>query len=419
MSRLHFHRSRSLRSRLLPTLLDRYLLRQLLPALLLCLGTVLVALLLERLLRLFDLLAQNNQALPAVVRLIVDLVPHYLGLALPAAFLVSLFMVVARLGDDNELDAYLAGGQSIARLTRPFIVVAFVLSLFSGLLFGYLQPYARYAYHAVLYTALNSGWDARLQAGTFANAGKGYTLTSDEVDASGRQLRHVFIRRVNEGLEEITTGESGALMPSADGRQLILNLINGEQFRDRSGAELDATRFSRMESHTAFTSDAPPFRDRGGSERELTFGELLRPTPPSSAGGLTKARLSGELQARIARALSLPLLPLLAVPLGMSAKRGKRTASLIVAAVLMLMFHHSLQLGESLAESGTVPALFAVWLPWFLFAGFCGWLFSQSLARPGDNPVTRFVLRVEELSARMFRKSRHKPSSETRGGSDR
>lgn len=385
-----------------PSILDRYLLRQLLPALVTSLGTVLVALLLERLLRLFNILAQNNQALPAVMRLIVDLVPHYLGLALPAAFFVALFMVIARLGDDNELDAYLAGGQSIARLTRPFLAVAVLLSLVSAGLFGYLQPYARYEYRAVLYAALNAGWDARLQAGTFANAGNGYTLTSDDVDASGRQLKDVFIRRMVKDHEEITVGASGSLTP--EGRRLVLKLENGEHFRDRGDEALLKVEFREMLSKTAFTPDAPPFRARGNNERELTFAELLRGGQPDEQTPIAPAKLAGEFHGRLARTLSLPLLPLLAVPLGMSAKRGKRTASLIVAAVLLLLFHHSLQLGQSLAQSGKVAPLIGVWGPWCAFAAFCGWLFSHSLARPGDNPVTRFVQRVEEFVARVSRR---------------
>ena len=393
-----------------PSILDRYLLRELLPTLLMCLGTVLVALLLERLLRLFNILAQNNQALPAVARLVVDLVPHYLGLALPAAFFTALFMVVARLGDENELDAYLAGGQSIARLTRPFVAVSLALTAFSYALFGYLQPYARYQYHAVMYAALNAGWDARLQAGTFANAGSGYTLTADEVDATGRGLEHALIRRVVEGREEITVGEHGTLTPTEDGRRLRLELWNGEHLRDRPGDALLKVEFARLETSTAFTPDAPAFRLRGGNERELTFGELLRGGTADNPSTLTPQKLAGEFHARLARTLSLPLLPLMAVPLGMSAKRGKRTASLIVAAVVLLMFHHSLQLGESLTESGRTSAWVGVWTPWLVFAMFCVWLFSQSLARPGDNPVTRFVLRLEDIVARIGRRTARKPA---------
>ncbi|MFX9027514.1 LptF/LptG family permease, partial [Acinetobacter baumannii] len=88
---------------------------------------------------------------------------------------------------------------------------------------------------------------------------------------------------------------------------------------------------------------------RGNSERELSFGELLAGGLPGQDPPIAKPKLLGEFHGRLARTLSLPLLPLLAIPLGLSAKRGKRTASLIVAAVTLLLFHHSLQLGQSLA----------------------------------------------------------------------
>ena len=390
-----------------PSILDRYLLSQLLPALALCLGTVLVALLLERLLRLFNILAQNNQALPAVMQLIADLVPHYLGLALPAAFFAAMFMVVARLGDDNELDAYLAGGQSIARLTLPFLGMALLLALFSAWLFGSLQPHARYEYRAVMYRALNAGWDARLQANTFANAGNGYTLTSDEVDASGRGLRDAFIRRMLGDDEEITVGASGSLEPV--GNRLQLELQDGQHIRMRKDGSLVVVDFRALHSSTAFTPDAPAFRARGNSERELSFGELLAGGLPDQDPPIAKPKLLGEFHGRLARTLSLPLLPLLAIPLGLSAKRGKRTASLIVAAVTLLLFHHSLQLGQSLAQSGKASPWAAVWGVWLLFAGFSGWIFSQSLARPGDNPVTRAVAHIEaQIEALRSRLGRHR-----------
>ncbi len=383
------------------SLLDRYLLRQLGGSLLVCLGTVLVALLLERLLRLFDILAQNSHALPAVAKLIACLVPHYLGLALPAAFFVALFLVIAKLSDDNELDAYLAGGLSIARLTRPFMVAALLLSLLGIGLFGYLQPHARYTYRAVLHAALNAGWDARLQAGTFVSPGRGYTLTADRVDASGRQLQRVFVHRLVDGEDQVSTGEAGALLPSSDGSQLSFSLERGEHLRHEPTGEWLFAEFDRLSTASEFSPDAPPFGPRGRNERELTLDELLRAPAADAPAVLPPAKIAGELQGRLARIVSLLLLPLLAVPMGMSAKRGQRTGSLIVAATLMLLFHHSLQLGESLAESGSVPALAGVWTPTLLFAALTGWLYSQSLARPGDNPVSRLLAVIDDAAGRL------------------
>lgn len=386
----------------MPSILDRYLLRQLTGNLLVCLGTVLIALLLERLLRLFDILAQNSQALPAVVKLIGCLVPHYLGLALPAAFFVALFLVIARLSDDNELDAYLAGGLSIRRLTHPFLAVALVLSLLSIGLFGFLQPHARYTYRAVMHAALNAGWDARLQAGTFVSPGAGYTLTADGVDVTGRQLQRVFVHRLVNGEDQISTSAVGSLQPSADQKRLTLTLDEGEHLRhERTGNWLFA-QFDRLSTSTEFSPGAPTFGPRGRNERELTLPELLRGgVPQEGVTGPSPTKMAGELQGRLARIVSLLLLPLLAIPLGMAAKRGERTGSMVVAAVLMLLFNQTLQLGESLAESGKVPALLGVWTPTLVFAALTLWIFSQSLQRPGDNPVSRFLAALDGLAARL------------------
>lgn len=384
-----------------PSILDRYLLRELGSSLLVCLGTVLVALLLERLLRLFDILAQNSHALPAVAKLIACLVPHYLGLALPMAFFVALFLVIAKLSDDNELDAYLAGGLSITRLTKPFIAAALVLSLLSIGLFGYLQPYARYTYRAVLHAALNAGWDARLQAGTFVSPGRGYTLLADGVDASGRNLQNVFVHRLVGVEDQVTTGETGALSPSADGSELTLSVERGDHLRREHSGQWLFAQFDHLSTSTEFSPGGAAFGARGRNERELTLNELLAHGVEGQPSTLSSAKVEGEFQGRLARIVSLLLLPFLAVPMAMSAKRGERTGSVIVAATMLMLFNQTLQLGESLAESGKVPAIVGVWTPTLLFGGLTLWLFSQSLERPGDNPVARLLSWFDDFSTRL------------------
>ncbi|MFT4936550.1 MAG: lipopolysaccharide export system permease protein, partial [Pseudoalteromonas distincta] len=77
-------------------LLDRYVLRLTAGPMLGCLAVTLIALLLERALRLLDLLAQSSDRFGFVVQLTGQLVPHYFGLALPVAFFVALFIVITR-----------------------------------------------------------------------------------------------------------------------------------------------------------------------------------------------------------------------------------------------------------------------------------------------------------------------------------
>jgi lipopolysaccharide export system permease protein len=105
---------------------------------------------------------------------------------------------------------------------------------------------------------------------------------------------------------------------------------------------------------------------------------------------IPRRKLLSEFYGRLARSVVLPFLPLIALPLGLAAKRGRRTAGLIIAGVLMLAFQHGLQFGEGLADAGKAPPALAVGAPFLLFTGFCTWMFVGSRRRPGETPLGLF-----------------------------
>ena len=390
-------------------MVDRYLLKLMGPPMAGALAVVLIALLLERILRLFNLLAASSAKFELIIDMVGNLVPHYLGLALPAAFFISVFLVIARLGDNNEIDALLASGMSISRLAVPFIGVGAFLTLFSVLLFGFIQPYGRYGFNADLNAALNSGWDARVQPRTFVDPGRGFTITADKVDPTGRRLEGVFVRRVTDRQEEeVTTAARGALNPSPDGKRLTLVLENAQQFRERAGREPVVGGFDQLTTAVNFDIDAPPFRARGGAERELTLVELRREmrSAPTAEG---RRRAASEFYARMARSISLPLLPLLATPLGMAAKRGRRGPGIVIAAVVLLLYQHGIQFGQGIADAGRASPFVAVWTPFVIFSSLCAWLFLQSRRRPGETPFNLVVDAlgdVIEAVTALFRRNR-------------
>jgi lipopolysaccharide export system permease protein len=385
--------------------LDLYTLRQLVGPLALALGTLLLAQLLERLLRLFELVAASGAAISVVLTMAANLVPHYLGLALPTAFTAGIFMAVARLGDDNEVDIMLAAGRSIARLAMPFIAVAFLLCLFNLYLFGYLQPMSRYGYHVAVHEALNIGWNARMEDKRFVTAARGITLSADAVEPDGRSLRGVFIERREGDVEEITTAPRGRLVPSADGRELLLELEEGLIVHLNDDQSLSSVRFTRGMINDDFTPAPPPFRARGETVSELTLPELWRGMRGIDAAQ-PEQKMAAELHGRLVRTLVVLLLPLLAVPLGLASKRGQRAPGVVFAVLALLILNHSLQFGESLAESGRAAAAPALWIPWTVFGAMCLWIFRESLAWPGDNPVTRAVRAIEAAFEGFGRRSR-------------
>jgi lipopolysaccharide export system permease protein len=373
--------------------LDRYAVRLFAGPLVLSLAALLLATMLQRLLRLFDLAASTGAELSSVFFMAANLVPHYLGLALPVAFTAAIFMAAARMCDDSELDAMLTTGRSIARIAAPYFVLALLLSIFNLYLFGQLQPLARYDYHAAVDKALQTNWDAKIEENRFLDIAHGFSFSADAVESDGRRLRGVFMERRLAGGEEVTTAVRGELVPARAKNGLQLQLEDGLIVRENREGGMSTTRFD----HGYFTDLSPvrsPFRARGATASERTLPELWL-----GMCNTCDSEAAAEFHGRLARALLPPLLPLLALPLGMASKRGRRGPGVVFAALALLALNHALQFGEGLAESGRMAAAPAVWTPFAVFGALGLWIFFSSRAWPGDNPVSRAVLAVEGLWA--------------------
>ncbi len=377
-------------------LITFYLVRETSRPLLFSLMITLAALLLERTLRLLELLTSHGGPLELVFQLTMNLLPHYLGLALPATFFISLFVVISRFDSNNEFVTISGAGLSLYRIVRPLVMIGVGFAFISIALFGYIQPYSRYLYREIIHVVTTTAWNATLSERVFAKLGDGLTIYADEVDATGRRLAGIFIREARDGTEILTTAQSGALLVDDSHTRLQLVLREGARTTIRKNAETLTVNFTSVTFGRDFAFDAAPFRARGKDGRELTLNEIWRlsgETPPGAA----RAGLSAELHTRLARAASLPLLPLLAMAMGMASQRASRATGIAAGGLILVLYHHMIQLGGSLVEREMFSPLTAIWLPFALFAGFCILTFHRTDASPGGNPFDSIFAGVEGL----------------------
>jgi lipopolysaccharide export system permease protein len=378
--------------------IDRYLLGLTVGPMVAVLTSTMMAFLMERVLRSLDELAQVNNGFGYLMQLVVDLTPHYVGLTLPAAFFIALFVVVNRLNGQSEIDAMLATGMSLDRILRPFLWLGVGMMIFSIALYGFLQPYSRYAYRAVMHAARDAGWNGEVRPRALLMPTSDFLLTADEVDASGLRLDGVFLRMVTkEGVEEVLTATSAQLSRHTDGKSVVLKLRDGQQVS--TGAE----GFEHMLAFSDFTMKLPLapaaklLRNRGvGEENELTLFELARFGYGKSEPTIPRQALLAEFYSRLARALALALMPLLAAPLGVTAKRTGSGAPIFVAGLLLFAFQTSLIFGQGLAAKGILSAAVAQGLPFTLFATACIWVYLSSRKFPGENPVNWVIGMIDD-----------------------
>jgi lipopolysaccharide export system permease protein len=357
-----------------------------------------LAFLMERILRSTYLLSQTHDGIGFLSQLTLNLAPHYLGLTLPGGFFIGLFIVVSGLSRDSEVDAMLATGMSLGRLTAPLVGLGAALMLGSLALYGFLQPISWYAYHSVLDAANNAGWSGELQQKTVVSLGQKLIVTADDSDRTGRKLSHVFIRSVEaSGRETVVTARSGDMRRLKDGRSVTLDLDHGQQIVTAPGGEIYTVRFRSLTLTVPVAPAAKAFRARGDEVAELTLTELIGQGLGDDASVFSRQALLAELYARIARAIALPLMPLLAVPLGLTAKRAGSSPSFAFAGLLLFAFETLLVFGHGLATAGRLPAWAAIGTPTAGFAAVCIWTFMVSRKRPGENPVSWLSDHIADL----------------------
>src|SRR5262249_48635919 len=107
-----------------PTLIDRYLVQEILPPT--GLGLLLFAfiLLLQQITLLTGILVSRGADLPTILRIFANLLPSIFSTTIPMAFLLGVLLAFGRLASDSEIVAFRASGVSGARLLRPVLALA-------------------------------------------------------------------------------------------------------------------------------------------------------------------------------------------------------------------------------------------------------------------------------------------------------
>ena len=386
---------------------SRYLLTQIARPMITAILVALIALLAERTLRVIDLVVGWRGSLFVVFEMLGYLIPHYMGLALPVAFFLGILLTFSRLSREGELAAINASGAGLPQLLRPIIAAALVLAVVVALLVSLLQPYARYAYRAATYALTNASFTTLLRDGLFTTLGD-TTYMVDHISEDKSKMEGVFLYQGAAGRDSVTiTAMRGEATRAGATSPIELHLQDGlQQLEPARSAEDPAkasagviVRFRDIE--TTLANPEEDFRPRGEDEREMTLFELwaaLRNPPAHIDPWEIRAELSG----RLVRILSLPVLPLMAIPLAIGRVRGQRSYGLVAGLAMLIAFHQLLQVGEALADNNKIAVWLGLWVPFGLFTAISAWMFLRSASRVPDPRLGIWLDRQFDRLGRML-----------------
>jgi lipopolysaccharide export system permease protein len=378
--------------------IDRYLLRQILAICAVMTAIGLTVLLLERVLYLFSLVANPSNALSYVGQMLLMLTPHYLGIALPAAFFFGVLLTFGRLKQDGEFVVLMAAGCGLGRLLRPVVGLAVMMTLIAAAILGFVNPHAHYAYRALKHTVAQASLNAAVLEGTFIQAdGLTFFAEGAALDPTGVDLNKVFVyQKGDDGETVVVTGRNGRLARGTNDGGPVLMLEKGVRAEIAAdGAGADALSFSDLS--WPVDTETEGFRERGRDQKELTLSELWaarRSATPESKP--SAAEIAAELHSRLVLIASVPLLPLLAAPLALAGPMRSRRGGIVIGLLILIVYYEALNFGDAMAKRELLSPVLGLWLPFALLLAGTSHLLRRALQ--GRRPV-RLGARASRLEA--------------------
>lgn len=380
----------------MPNTISRYILRRVLVYLFAMTGLALLALLLERMIRVMGIITNWEGGLTLVARMMLNLVPHYLGMALPAAFFFGVLLTFNHLNRNGELAVLQASGLGLMRLLRPVIGLALLLATLAAVTFSHLQPYGRYAYRTIAKDASHVTLGSSVMPGKFFHTDD-MTFMAERVSPNGTRLERIFVfERGENGAGATTTAEEGSFQTAAETGELMLLLRNGIRTETKPDGGAAGTLTFNEYRWPIQQGDGWADRPRGKDERELTLPELweARDSPPPN---ISEAEINAELHSRIVHILSMLFLPFLAMPLGLGGARTGQTYGIGLGVLLLVVYENAVQFGLSLAANELLPPIFGLWVPFLIFAVGSSIFFLRSALRIVSEPLGSLPARIEGI----------------------
>ena len=345
-----------------------YILKEILPVFFIGLMVFTIILLMDKILKLIELIVTRGGSIKNVLMLITFISPSFLIFTIPTALLLGTLITFGRLSGDSEITAFKASGTSLYQLFLPVSVFSVLACLLTGLLVYYGLPWGNRGFKATLYLLATTKADIEIKERVFNDLFDGLVVYVDKVPIQGKRMEGILIydERDKSKLNTIFARE-GFIVNNPKAQEVILSLRKGDIHRYDPQANLfQKVQFDsydlKLELAKAFALISNKLRDY-----ELSIDELKEKidTQDQRREDVTHQKI--ELHKRYAIPFVCIVFGLIGVPLGIQPRRSGKSYGFVFSILILLAYYISLIFFEGLATRKAVPAFWAGWAPNFIF----------------------------------------------------
>ncbi len=363
-------------------LIDRYLVREILPYVLLTLVLLTSVIFLHqanRFSELFIVFTRSGLPTGPLLGLLAAILPTILVYTVPIALLVGVLMGLGRMSADNEITAMRASGISRRHLMLPLLAIGIVAAAGMTWVTFSLAPAAQRVLGELKETRgdlLYKGLATQVKPRVFEESIPGKVFFVSDIDRHTNEWRNIFIADTpgtnDPNAVTIYTARSGKLSSPEPGQDIPeFHLLNAEahsvsNVEERKKVEYEIVSAERLSIVFSTPPEVAAVDDRPKPPAfpEMDFSTLAAFTPsPEQSNGYRV-----EIHRRIATPVTCLIFAVIGLAFGVYNVRAGRSFGLVVGLVLTTLFYVLMLGGDQSARSGALPVWIGVWGPNILFA---------------------------------------------------
>ena len=344
-------------------ILDRYLVREIVPPLLLALVGLTFVLMMPPILVNAEKLIAKGVSWPVILRVLLTLVPQALCVTIPMAVLYGILLGLGRLSADREFVALQACGVSVFRICRPVALIAVVACAATAYETIVALPDANQTFREITFNIIASGAESDIKPRVFfTNFPNRVLYVRDIQPATG--WRDVFLADSSEPSHNtVFVARSGRLVIDRAAQTVELVLENGTEHTTSKNEpeKSDATAFDAIVLKVDPESIFPKVQILKGdnektiAELEATAADFLAHNQPANSQLYT-------IHQKFALPVACLVLALIAVALGASNAKGGRLAGFALGSGVVFAYYILLYSPRAAALAGRISPRMAPWL---------------------------------------------------------
>jgi lipopolysaccharide export system permease protein len=302
------------------------------------------------LIRILGQAAGGKVASQDVVALIGFAALNYLPIILSLTSFVSVLLVVSRSYQDSEMVVWFASGQSLTKWIRPVLSFGLPIVVMIAVLSFMATPWANQK-SAEFRERFQQREDvSRVSPGRFQESSSADRVFFVEgVSGDATRVKNVFVNTVRNGQNMVVVADQGTVEFDKHGDKFLV-LHNGRRY-DGSPNQPNF-RLMEFERYGVLVSRQSQASGADRSARALPTRTLLE--NPTNFN-------KGELLWRMSLPIMGLLLMLLAIPLSFVNPRGGRSANLMIALVLFVVYSNMIGVFQAAVVQEKLSLLVAWW----------------------------------------------------------